>query len=136
MEQEKEFQEKEGKTFEKQAELDKALSARAQTISDYKNQNKNRIYRFFYDIRQNNPNFQIRTLGKLKLPGKKIIGKVKTYIDISPFQEELGEFWETIKNQGNQAEKDFKEFNNPETSPERKAELNKLIRKRMEKAGT
>jgi hypothetical protein len=39
-------------TEKQQAELDKAKSARAQQISDFKNQNKNRIYRFFYDIRK------------------------------------------------------------------------------------
>jgi hypothetical protein len=85
-----------GFSKEKQAQLEKAQSAREQEISDFKNQNKNRIYRYFYDIRQNskaiaskpsnslgyNVNGKTISWGSdIKLPGGAKLGRILNYIE-------------------------------------------------------
>ena len=79
---------------DKQAELNKALSARSQKIEDYKNQNKNRIYRFFYDIREaiKNPSSsekKVFKVGNFSLPGGTQLGKIYNYIEDPSFYKNL-----------------------------------------------
>lgn len=100
LEEESKLAESKGEQFSKQQELEKARSARSQEISDFKNQNKNRIYRFFYDVRQgivkppqpnNSSQKKILKIGDIKLPNGGVLGKIYNYIEDPSFYAKQAE---------------------------------------------